>query len=999
MPRRNTIEVVIKGEDQASPVLNQLGLDVKKFAKIAIGALGFGAVVAGAKKATTAMFDLAKAAAPIQLIERAFTGLAQSVGSSADEMLGALRDASMGMIANRDLMKSFNQAAQLVSRDFAVLLPDAMQSMAKIAAATGEDMNFLLDSFVRGVGRASPMILDNLQVQIDATAVTEQYAKSIGKTTEQLTKQETQMALANETIKQMQINTAAMPDITGTAQFEFARFTTTMQNFKDEVGGAVLPVLANMMRRFNAFVNNVMPPVVNFIETKLAPAFDLIVDKLGGLSADANEAGQAFVKKFGGRMAEAAENALRWGVKISTELATGLIKGAVAAINAAMIFIGNMLSSWLGPGSPPKVAPDIGVWGAEAFTEYLTGFGDAEFDVLEGLQGPLQSALSALVDMGELGAEDALPLFKELTFGITEAIDEFKRTGVVGTEIFDRLRAAGGQFGDELAELARRQLALAAATDEVMRAEENLAAAREAQERAQQTVDELADEFNRLLAAGADPAILKTKKAEFNEAKKQLALSKKSVKEAEKQEKQAKKQLDPLKGQVNLQEKLLQQLFDFAKVRDELTEKEKKAKKEKEEELTLPPIPIPVLEAPDFSAVDASFDEAKAGLAAKFSDIFSPMTEAWTNEVQPALEGLGNTWTWFTGIIQTFWDEKVQPVVDKFLALIPPGLVEKFGEIAGAVVVAKLAFAALGIAVGIVTGLLGTLLSPIGLIVLAIAALALAWETNFLGIRDALTTFWEDTAKPALEGLALWLGENIPIAMQALSDFWTNTLEPVFVAIGDWLEVAIPVAIEALRKAWEDVLKPALVIVWEFIRDDLLPLFEDIKELFNVALTLAINALAGLWEKTLEPAIKKVWELVKDKLMPIWDDLMKKFEDAKIDILDPLKKAFDKVGEAIKGVRDFINGLIERLKAIELPDWMSPGSPTPWELGIRGISAAMRELSEVEIPRLETSFGNLNQATERTGPVTNNNFNMTVNTQAETSSVLRDFATLTALAT
>jgi len=74
------------------------------------------------------------------------------------------------MATNRDLMLSFNKASTLVSVDFAKQLPDAMQYLGKVSLATGQDLGFLLDSLVTGVGRVSPMILDNLGIQVALSA-------------------------------------------------------------------------------------------------------------------------------------------------------------------------------------------------------------------------------------------------------------------------------------------------------------------------------------------------------------------------------------------------------------------------------------------------------------------------------------------------------------------------------------------------------------------------------------------------------------------------------------------------------------------------------------------------------------------------------------------------------------------------------------------------------------------------------------------------------------
>jgi len=179
----DSITVTGKRWQMLSGSAKQAGKVLGNIAKAGITAVAIGAGVAAAAVGGLAigLGKLAMEAAPIEGVKNAFEGLTESFEGGSEAMLAALKESSSGMIANRDLMKSFNQAAQLVSKDFAQQLPDAMQYLSKVAAATGEDMGFMMDSLVRGVGRLSPMILDNLGIQVDLTEATEAYALSVGK--------------------------------------------------------------------------------------------------------------------------------------------------------------------------------------------------------------------------------------------------------------------------------------------------------------------------------------------------------------------------------------------------------------------------------------------------------------------------------------------------------------------------------------------------------------------------------------------------------------------------------------------------------------------------------------------------------------------------------------------------------------------------------------------------------------------------------------------------
>jgi len=261
---RNRIDIEINADDKASAKVHNL-----------LGTLdSLGSVVSGFRDAVDmisnvghAVVDMVKDAAGVEVVQKAFEGLAKSSGKSADAMLKALEKGSAGMVAQKDLMKTYNLAAQLVGTTFANQLPDAMGYLQKVSAATGQDMGFMLESLTRGVGRLSPMILDNLGIQVDLTKAYEDYAKSIGKSVDGLTKQEQQTALTNQVMEKLAENTANMPDIADSAAAKFAQFDAKMQNLRDTIGMLLLPVFSKFLDVAIGgldLLTNKLPKVVDF---------------------------------------------------------------------------------------------------------------------------------------------------------------------------------------------------------------------------------------------------------------------------------------------------------------------------------------------------------------------------------------------------------------------------------------------------------------------------------------------------------------------------------------------------------------------------------------------------------------------------------------------------------------------------------------------------------------------------------------------------------------
>lgn len=213
---------------------------------------------------------------------------------------------------------------------------------------------------------------------------------------------------------------------------------------------------------------------------------------------------------------------------------------------------------------------------------------------------------------------------------------------------------------------------------------------------------------------------------------------------------------------------------------------------------------------------------------------------------------------------------------------------------------------------------IAALASPIGIIIAAAALLGAAWAGNWLGIRDTLMGVW-NALQPVLQTLWAWLQQNIPLAVQFLADAWNN------------------------------VLMPAINAVWSFLSTYLLPLLGALANLIEAALEVALKALAGLITEVVVPALKSIWSTISEKLQPVLEWLRDK-------ALPPIEGAFRGIGDAVRTVIGWINDLADKLRNITLPDWLTPGSPTPFELGLRGIASAMRDISASELPRFSTGL-------------------------------------------
>jgi len=254
------------------------------------------------------------------------------------------------------------------------------------------------------------------------------------------------------------------------------------------------------------------------------------------------------------------------------------------------------------------------------------------------------------------------------------------------------------------------------------------------------------------------------------------------------------------------------------------------------------------------------------------------------------------------------------------------------------------------------------------------------WFVNvFIPALQTAGAWIQENVIPVLSEIVTWLATNIPIAIQAVSDFWTtvllpaitavweflnNSVFPLFQAIGDFFGAVFGVVVTALAGVWQNILLPAFTAVWTFLNDNIFPLFQAIGEFFSAVFNVVITAAAGLWQNVLQPALEAVWGFLSDNVFPLFEDLAALLSDTFgpviEDVGDFLQNTFapalDGVGDAIDGVIGWIQDMTEAIKGLELPDWLTPGSPTPWEIGLIGIKDAMRDLSRTALPELEASM-------------------------------------------
>jgi len=144
-----------------------------------------------------------------------------------------------------------------------------------------------------------------------------------------------------------------------------------------------------------------------------------------------------------------------WGQRAVEIFASGMA-AAVEAVASALTAIGNMISYFLQPASPPRIVPDIDKWGEEAANIYLQGWQKADFASLKDFGSNVRTILDNLAGTGQI-EKASVPEVQFRANDITaQAIDDIRRFGQVSVQTFSDIGSLGAKVGPAIGSLISR---------------------------------------------------------------------------------------------------------------------------------------------------------------------------------------------------------------------------------------------------------------------------------------------------------------------------------------------------------------------------------------------------------------------------------------------------------------------------------------------------------------------------------------------------------------
>jgi hypothetical protein len=393
--------------------------------------------------------DLSVAGANADLVRTRFDGLAASAHTTGDALLGALQKASGGEINNLNLQLAANRAQILgvakSAEEMSVLLAIARDRAQQLGTSSAK----AFDDLVTGLGRGSPLILDNLGIMVSVKEANAQYAASLGKTASALTEAEQKQALINAVLAQGRASLQATGGAVESAAGTFQQLGAAAENAESSIGQLGAEILKLPAQK-----------AVNILVT-VSGNLDILAgatDQLQKFSERAFTGAQSFAD-YGSRVAQVNAQLAPFGTNIkslsaeSYNYAQSLIATGTSAQDAF-----NKALRYSGVVDQIAAAQQAAGGSGGTWATALSSLGERAAEVAAqsdtnrvAVEGLTQAYLAGGISSDQFGATLAILEARHLQAASAAAQDalETQRLGVVNSTAAQQVAALGQSLVDE----------------------------------------------------------------------------------------------------------------------------------------------------------------------------------------------------------------------------------------------------------------------------------------------------------------------------------------------------------------------------------------------------------------------------------------------------------------------------------------------------------------------------------------------------------------------
>jgi len=250
------------------------------------------AAIAGVGVAIKKSLEAGEAAAALEDMRNSFQNLAASSGVNAQKLIADLRSVSRGTVDTAALIRTANSALLAGGSQIADQLPRLYQIAEVSARATGKDIGYVFETLIRGIIKGSPLLIDNAEVYVKVGQAVDQYAASLGKTTDQMTTQERQIATLNAVLADGGNFIERAGNMAEYATDPFKQLDVNLKQFSDGLKTVTLPATNALTKSIEGLLMAVKYGISYFAGWKE------VVANLGDVIKDPTIQAELFKKKF-----------------------------------------------------------------------------------------------------------------------------------------------------------------------------------------------------------------------------------------------------------------------------------------------------------------------------------------------------------------------------------------------------------------------------------------------------------------------------------------------------------------------------------------------------------------------------------------------------------------------------------------------------------------------------------------------------------------------------
>lgn len=255
------------GTKKSTRTITQEMGKLEQAGKVLEGALKQLAVLAVAyltKMATQSIVQLSRMAAKNIDLADSYEALSARYGLASDDLLAALDRAAKGTVDKYSTMIMANKALRLgvatTIEEFEQLMKIAMVRAKEFGITTTQ----AFDTIVTAIGRVSPWMASNVGIIIEASALYDEYGRSIGKAASDLTELEKREALRNRILREGIPDMEAWNEMGVTAATVFEQYDAVMVELRQELSERFLPAVLEVtiaLKDLVTVVNKMQDPL------------------------------------------------------------------------------------------------------------------------------------------------------------------------------------------------------------------------------------------------------------------------------------------------------------------------------------------------------------------------------------------------------------------------------------------------------------------------------------------------------------------------------------------------------------------------------------------------------------------------------------------------------------------------------------------------------------------------------------------------------------------